>query len=79
MAAENAGIQEKLGTDKSGKTRYRITSHAIRHGHARHTVLNTDIKLPMLQRQLGHKKLETTQTYLQFVETDVIDAYEGWA
>lgn len=73
-AAESAGIQEEMYEDMNGHTRYRITSHALRHGAARAMLLD-GIDLRNLQLLLGHSKLDTTEKYLSLLDDDVAGAY----
>lgn len=73
-AAENAGIQEVMYIDAGGANRYRITPHALRHGHAVQA-LKSGIDVRTLQRHLGHENLEMTMRYLQLIDDDVQHAY----
>lgn len=73
-AAEPAGIQEVLYTDKSGGKRYRVTPHALRHGHAVHA-LKSGIDVRTVQQHLGHADLEMTMKYLQLIDDDVKEGY----
>lgn len=73
-AAENADIQEVMYTDKGGGKRYRITAHALRHGHGVHA-LKSGIDVRTVQKHLGHAKLEMTMKYLQLIDEDVRDGY----
>lgn len=73
-AAENAGVQEILYVDNSGKSRSKITAHTMRHGHAVHA-LKSDIDVRSVQKHLGHSDIEHTMTYLQLVDDDVKEAY----
>lgn len=73
-AAREAGIQEVMYEDKSGSKRYRITPHALRHGHAVNA-LKSDIDVRRVQQHLGHSSLEITMDYLQFIDEDVKEAY----
>lgn len=75
-AAEAAGIQEVMYNDKSGAKRYRVTPHALRHGHAVHA-LKSGIDVRTVQKHLGHSSLEITMNYLQLIDEDVKDAYHG--
>jgi len=74
QAAKNAGIQEVLYEDAAGKPHYRITAHALRHGHAIHSI-KSGIDLRRVQQHLGHQNLSTTERYLQFLDEDVKEAY----
>ncbi|MFC5136219.1 tyrosine-type recombinase/integrase, partial [Halorubrum glutamatedens] len=75
-AAELAGIQEEVGEDVNGDPRYRITSHAIRHGHAVHS-LKSGIDISFIRQHLGHEDISTTQQYLDLVDTDVKQEYHN--
>ena len=75
QAAENAGIQEVTGHDKSGP-RHKITSHAIRHGHAIQSVKD-GIDISFLKEHMGHSDLSTTQIYTELVDSDVKDVYQN--
>lgn len=77
QAAENAGIQEVLYVDAKGNEQRRITAHALRHGHAVHS-LKCGIDSRFVQQQLGHDSIETTQRYLDIIEDDTADAYRQW-
>lgn len=69
-AAKNAGIQDVLYIDAAGQNRYRVTAHALRHGHAVQAIKN-DIDIRRLQLHMGHEKIETTQKYLRFKNEDI--------
>lgn len=73
QAADNAEIQETIYEDNSGKKRSRITSHALRHGFARHCVTN-GMDISFLKELMGHKNLDTTKVYLKFTDDDKKDA-----
>lgn len=75
-AAENAGIQDEMYTDKSGQTRYRITAHALRHGHGVHSI-KCGIDPKSVQKHMGHKDIEQTMDYVRLVESDVRDSYRA--
>ncbi|WP_435128409.1 tyrosine-type recombinase/integrase [Halobaculum sp. D14] len=74
-AAEAAGIQEVMYEDQGGCKRYRVTPHALRHGHAINA-LKSDIDVRRVQQHLGHSSLDITMEYLQFIDEDVKEAYE---
>jgi len=75
-AAENAGIQEVMYEDVSGNRKHRITPHAIRRGHAVHS-LDCGIDIRTIQKHLGHKNIETTMKYLQITDDEVQDSYHA--
>lgn len=74
-AAEDAGIQEVLYVDKAGKDRHKITSHAVRRGHAMHLLKNGK-NLRTIQKRLSHAKIETTVEYLPLSPEDVGEQIE---
>lgn len=76
-AAKAAGIEEVQMVDNGGRNRHRITSHALRHGHAVHA-LKSGVDVRAVQKQMGHAKLEMTMRYLKYVERDVRKAYKNW-
>ena len=74
-AAEEAGIQETMYTDNAGHERKKITSHALRHGHAVES-LKSGIDVRTVQKHLGHASLDMTMRYLRLINDDVRDAYQ---
>lgn len=72
-AADNAGIQKVLYEDASGNSRYRITTHALRHGFAVQCLKN-EMNISTLSDLMGHENLETRKKYLQFTNDDLADA-----
>lgn len=75
-AAENAGIQEEMYNDMSDQTRFRITTHALRHGHGVHAI-KCGIDPKSVQLHMGHEDIEQTMDYVRLVQSDVRDAYRG--
>ncbi|MFB6253312.1 MAG: tyrosine-type recombinase/integrase [Halobacteriaceae archaeon] len=63
-AAQDAGINEKIGTDARGKTRWKVTAHTIRHSAITWLANETDVPLHLVKRQAGHSKYETTLSYV---------------
>lgn len=53
-------------TKKKAKVRRRVHPHGMRHTHAGELALE-QIPIPLIQRQLGHNRLETTSLYLQAI------------
>jgi len=51
--------------------RRRIASHQLRHAHAVE-LLHEGIRLPLIQRRLGHSHLSTTGTCLQGISSEEI-------
>jgi site-specific recombinase XerD len=68
-------LAEKAGIDK------RVHPHGLRHTHA-FEVMMEGIPVPIIQRQLGHANLATTQRYLDHIAPkDVVEAMQAreWA
>lgn len=75
--AERAGIQSVICQDAQGRDLHRVTAHAYRHSFAIHRVRN-GCPINFLQRLLGHRQLESTEFYLNFVNDDVKEANEKY-
>lgn len=73
--AKKAGVNEPIGEDANGNTRWLVTAHTLRHSMASHSANGTHpadpsedgIPVHMLAKVLGHRKLDTT---MQYVSTD---------
>ncbi|MBA7496943.1 Tyrosine recombinase XerD [subsurface metagenome] len=52
------------------------TPHTLRHSHIVHALLNK-VPITAIQKQVGHKRLTTTQIYSDFAPEQVREAYEG--
>lgn len=70
-AADNAGIQEEIGTDAKGHTRYKITAHTLRHTFAVQSLKN-GMSVRFLQKLMGHADITTTERYLEITDNDAI-------
>jgi integrase/recombinase XerD len=77
-AAEEAGIQEELYEDANGHTRYRITSHSLRHTFAimalSPSVGERSLNIGYLRDVMGHEDISTTQEYLQYLNEDAVES-----
>lgn len=54
----------------------KATPHTLRHTHIVHALLNK-VPITAIQKQVGHKRLTTTQIYSDFAPEQVREAYEG--
>ncbi|WP_226022195.1 tyrosine-type recombinase/integrase [Halomicrobium salinisoli] len=72
-AAESAGIQEEIGTDGAGNTRWKVTTHTLRHSFGIQCVKN-GINIRYVQELMGHDDITTTQRYLEAVSNDAVQA-----
>lgn len=68
--ADEAGIQQVLYEDASGKKQHRVTAHTFRRSYAVHRVKN-GMDISFLRRLMGHKRIETTQQYLMYTKKDL--------
>ena len=70
--AKEAGVNEPIGEDANGNTRWLVTAHTFRHSMASHSANGTHpadsgnegIPVHMLAKILGHRKLDTTMKYV---------------
>ena len=58
---------------RAGITKSGVTLHSLRHSYATH-LLEAGVPLTVLQRQLGHKKIETTLRYVHLSRPAQVDA-----
>ncbi len=72
-AAENAGIQEVISQDASGRDRYRVTAHKLRHGLAHHMLHKQEMDIETVRDQLGHSDISITQVYVEQEESARLD------
>ena len=73
--AKRAGIQKVYAYDKSGRPLHTVSPHTLRHTHIVHALLN---KVPIIavQKQVGHKRLTTTQIYSDLAPEQAKEAYD---
>ena len=71
--AKEAGIQEVSPRKKLN--RKKVTTHTLRHSHIV-SALMSGVPLPMIQKQVGHKRLSTTEVYATVAPVLVKEAYE---
>jgi integrase/recombinase XerD len=72
-AAENAGIQEVVAQDASGRDRHRVTAHKLRHGLAHHLLHDKNMNIETVRDQLGHADISTTQIYVKQDDSERFD------
>ncbi len=63
----------KKYSDKSGVA---CSAHTLRHSHIAHALLDK-VSITAVQKQVGHKRLTTTQIYSDLAPEQVREAYEG--
>jgi site-specific recombinase XerD len=68
--AEEAGIspRQKL-------SRRKFTPHILRHSHVVNALM-AGVPVPMIQKQVGHKRLSTTEIYATVAPALVKEAYD---
>lgn len=59
-----ADLQRVYGNDAHGRNLKMFTVHSLRHSHLMHNVIDRQIPLPIVQKQVGHRSLKTTSVYL---------------
>jgi len=59
---------------RAGITKTGVAIHTLRHSYATH-LLEAGVNLRLIQRYLGHTRLETTMVYLHLTQTGHEDAY----
>lgn len=73
--AKKAGIQKVYAYDKSGRPLHTVSPHTLRHTHIVHALLNK-VPVTAVQKQVGHKRLTTTQIYSDLAPEQVKEAYD---
>ena len=58
----------------AGTNKRRVSIHTLRHCYATH-LLEAGANPRMIQRYMGHSKLETTMVYFHFTQKGTEDAY----
>jgi integrase/recombinase XerC len=71
--AEEAGIQEVSPRQKL--SRKKVTPHILRHSHVVNALM-AGVPVPMIQKQVGHKRLSTTEIYAAVAPALVKEAYD---
>jgi len=72
---ERAGIQKVYAYDKRNRPLYTVSPHTLRHTHIVHALLDK-IPITAVQKQVGHKRLTTTQIYSDLAPEQVKEAYD---
>ena len=70
-SVQNAFRQVK---SNAGITKRHVSIHTLRHSYATH-LLEAGTNPRLIQRYMGHSKLETTMGYFQFTNKGAEDAY----
>ncbi len=71
VTAVQGGLRRHL--KQAGITKDRVSIHTLRHSYATH-LLDAGVPLTFLQRQLGHKDLKITLTYIHLSKSVEIDS-----
>ncbi|SDD17661.1 site-specific integrase [Natrinema hispanicum] len=75
-AADGAGIQRNIYTDKAGRERKRITAHSLRFSAAK-DLQDEGVGIDKIQTFLGHSKVSQTEHYLRGREQAMQNAVRG--
>jgi len=73
--AKRAGIQKVYAYDKRNRPLYTVSPHTLRHTHIVHALLDK-VPITAVQKQVGHKRLTTTQIYSDLAPEQVKEAYD---
>lgn len=73
--AKRASIQQVYAKDSAGRELKSVTPHTLRHTHIVHALLNK-VPITAVQKQVGHKRLTTTQIYSDLAPEQVKEAYD---
>lgn len=73
--ARRAHIQKVYAYDKRNRPLYTVSPHTLSHTHIVHALLNT-VPIAAVQKQVGHKRLTTTQIYSDLAPEQVKEAYD---
>lgn len=73
--AKRAGIQKVYAYDKRNHPLYAVSPHTLRHTHIVHALLDK-VPITAVQKQVGHKRLTTTQIYSDLAPEQVKEAYD---
>lgn len=74
-AADSAGLNEPIYTDKRGHQRMKVSTHILRHSMAVNALKDGTLNVRELQELLGHQDLETTEQYLKIASEDATSKY----
>ena len=72
---QKAGLQRVYGRDTQGRQLKTFTVHSMRHSHITHYIIEHELPLPIVQKQVGHRRLKTTSVYLSASQELVAKAY----
>jgi len=81
-AAERADIQSDGVVRADGHVNNRVTARSLRHSFAVHAVRGVErtgsppMDIERLRRIMGHRSIKSTQSYLQYRDIDIRDAYD---
>ncbi len=73
--AEKSGIQKIYAYNKVNRPLYKVSPHTLRHTHIVHALLGK-VPIAAIQKQVGHKRLTTTQIYSDLAPEQVKEAYD---
>jgi integrase/recombinase XerD len=75
MAIESVQGAFRRAKDAAGITKRRVSVHTLRHCYATH-LLESGVHPEVVQRYMGHSRLETTMLYFHLTRKGTEDAYE---
>jgi site-specific recombinase XerD len=75
MSRNSAQGAFRKAKQRAGITKTGVAIHTLRHSYATH-LLEAGVNLRLIQRYLGHTRLETTMVYLHLTQKGHEDAYQ---
>jgi site-specific recombinase XerD len=75
MAIESVQGAFRRAKFAAGIRKKQVSVHTLRHSYATH-LLEAGVNLRVIQRYLGHARLETTMIYLHLTQKGHEDAYQ---
>lgn len=71
-----AGLDREYGVDSKGRKLHKFSVHSLRHTHCMHYINIYKVPVPIVQKQVGHRELETTMIYCEPTDEIVGKEYE---
>jgi integrase len=68
-------LQQVYGKDSLGRNLKMFTVHSLRHSHIFSYIVDKNVALSIVQKQVGHRSLKTTSVYLQPSTEKMTEAY----
>lgn len=70
------GLDREYGVDTKNRVLHVFTIHSLRHAHINFYINNCKVPVTMVQKQVGHRRLQTTLLYAQVTDGVVAEIYQ---